>query len=67
MTTLRRQLGLAAVMAVVMGDILVPLQLMNVATVAAVFRLRKRALENSHNDQYMTPGYPSCRSFFSSS
>ena len=36
MTTLRRQLGLAAVMAVVMGDILVPLQLMNVATVAAV-------------------------------
>ena len=36
--------------------ILVPLQLMNVATVAAVFRLRKRALENS--DQYLTPGYP---------
>lgn len=36
--------------------ILVPLQLMNVATVAAVFRLRKRALENP--DQYLTPGYP---------
>jgi APA family basic amino acid/polyamine antiporter len=36
--------------------ILVPLQLINVATVAAVFRLRKRALENA--DQYLTPGYP---------
>jgi len=36
--------------------ILVPLQLINVATVAAVFRLRKRALEN--HDQYLTPGYP---------
>ena len=36
--------------------ILVPLQLMNVVTVAAVFRLRKRALENG--DQYLTPGYP---------
>lgn len=36
--------------------ILVPLQLINVATVAAVFRLRKRALENP--DQYLTPGYP---------
>lgn len=38
--------------------ILVPLQLINVATVAAVFRLRKRALENRNNDQYLTPGYP---------
>lgn len=36
--------------------ILVPLQLINVATVAAVFRLRKRALQNP--DQYLTPGYP---------
>jgi APA family basic amino acid/polyamine antiporter len=36
--------------------ILVPLQLINVATVAAVFRLRKRALKNA--DQYLTPGYP---------
>lgn len=36
--------------------ILVPLQLTNVATVAAVFRLRKRARENP--DQYLTPGYP---------
>jgi APA family basic amino acid/polyamine antiporter len=36
--------------------ILVPLQLANVATVAAVFRLRKRALEKP--DQYLTPGYP---------
>lgn len=35
--------------------ILVPLQLMNVVTVAAVFRLRGRALENN---QYLTPGYP---------
>ena len=29
---------------------------MNVVTVAAVFRLRGRALQN--NDQYLTPGYP---------
>ena len=36
--------------------ILVPLQLTNVVTVAAVFRLRKRALENP--GQYLTPGYP---------
>ncbi len=36
--------------------ILVPLQLTNVVTVAAVFRLRGRALQN--NDQYLTPGYP---------
>ncbi len=36
--------------------ILVPLQLINVATVAAVFRLRRRALENP--GQYLTPGYP---------
>ena len=36
--------------------ILVPLQLTNVVTVAAVFRLRRRALEAP--DQYLTPGYP---------
>ena len=39
-------------------DELVPLQLMNVATRAAVFRLRKRSMENRHNDQYLTPCYP---------
>ena len=36
--------------------IVVPLQLFNVVTVAAVFKLRARARENA--EQYLTPGYP---------
>jgi APA family basic amino acid/polyamine antiporter len=36
--------------------IVVPLQFTNILMVAAVFRLRKRALASS--DQYLTPGYP---------